>query len=105
MRPARAETFCRACSKQISRIEAAWGFGLCDQCFDGGRAPAAAAAPARRAFARQIDGHPEVVVKDAPASTGGIVTKVPNGEPVTVLSEDSEYTKIEWRGTEGYVRT
>ena len=39
-----------------------------------------------KAMAQQVDGHPDIVIKNAAQATGGVITKVPNGEMMMVLT-------------------
>mmetsp|Transcript_115750 Transcript_115750/g.216679 ORF Transcript_115750/g.216679 Transcript_115750/m.216679 type:complete len:141 (+) Transcript_115750:52-474(+) len=60
---------------------------------------------ASKAICRQCDGHPEVVVKDAPASSGNIIAKLPNETAVEILSEHGDYWKIRSGAIEGFARS
>lgn len=57
------------------------------------------------AVARQVDGHPDVVLKDEADSRGSVVAKVPNGELLTILDEYGAYSRVRWKAVEGYSRT
>ena len=59
---------------------------------------------AMQAVAKQVDGHPEVVVKNAAHTKGTIVARVPNGDPATILQDYGEYIFVRWHDVEGYVR-
>ena len=63
-----------------------------------------AAADAMKAVARQVDGHPEVAVKNAAHTKGTIVAMVPNGDSITILQDYGEYIFVRWHVVEGYVR-
>mmetsp|Transcript_63583 Transcript_63583/g.110816 ORF Transcript_63583/g.110816 Transcript_63583/m.110816 type:complete len:141 (-) Transcript_63583:31-453(-) len=62
------------------------------------------------ALAVQTDGHAEVIVKDAPASSGNAIGRVLNYHRVEILSEHGDYAKIYHENTirkercEGYAR-
>ena len=40
-------------------------------------------------IAQQVDGYPDVVIKNAAQATGGVIIKVPNGEMMTVPTRGS----------------
>lgn len=58
-----------------------------------------------KAVAQQVDGHPDVVLKDAPNPQGTIVAKVPNGQSVTVLVNNGEYVRVRRQAIEGWSRS
>merc|ERR1712216_711733 len=64
-------------------------------------------APLQHALlAKQADGHAEVVLRDAPSTEGRIIAMIPNGQPLSHLSDDGSYFKVRWNdtGQEGYIK-
>ena len=53
-------------------------------------------------IARQVDGHPEVILRRAPKKAR--VGEVPNGEEVTVQWVEGEFVCVRWRDIEGVAR-
>ena len=53
-------------------------------------------------IARQVDGHPEVILRRAPKKAR--VGEVPNGEEVTVQWVEGEFVCVRWRHIEGVAR-
>ena len=53
-------------------------------------------------IARQVDGHPEVILRRAPKKAR--VGEVPNGEEVTVQWVEGEFVCVCWRDIEGVAR-
>ena len=54
-----------------------------------------------QAVAKQMDGHSDVVVKNAAHSKGIVVAKVPNGDSLSILRDDGEYLFVRWHDVEG----
>ena len=53
-------------------------------------------------IARQVDGHPDVILRRAPQKER--VAKVPNGQEVTVVDNEGEFVLVRWGGIEGFAR-
>jgi len=56
--------------------------------------------------AQQAEGHPEVCVRDKPSSSGAIIAKVPNGQPLPIIEQENEegYIKVRWKDKDGFVK-
>ena len=53
-------------------------------------------------IARQVDGHPDVILRRAPKKAR--VAEVPNGQEVTVVDNEGEFVLVRWGGIEGFAR-
>ena len=45
-------------------------------------------------IARQVDGHPDVILRRAPKKAR--VAEVPNGQKVTVVDNEGEFVLVRW---------
>jgi len=66
-----------------------------------------AGVPAPQMMAQAAGGHRRVVLSDSPRFEAKVVATVPNGQPLTLVSDyvaDGDYVKVRWEHKTGYIK-